>query len=275
MKNIASILLLITGFISCSPNNVKKDNSLKKYFDENNVKGCFALKDNGTGKFTIYNLARYRDSSYLPASTFKIVNSLIGLQTGRITNDSMVIKWDGVTRWVDGWNKDLTMYDAFRVSALPYYQEVARRIGKDTMQFWLDSLKYGVKIQKEKVIIKTAVDSFWIDNSIKITADEQLGLVTKLYFNQLPFFKNYQEVVKRAMLFEDNTNYRLSYKTGWGFDEKGNNIGWIVGWIEENNHPYFFVLNIESPDKDFKMTTVRMKILKDILKQLGFFEGKM
>jgi beta-lactamase class D len=82
-------------------------------------------------------------------------------------------------------------------------------------------------------------------------------------------------MVKRAMLFEDNTNYRLSYKTGWGNDEKGNDIGWIVGWIEENNHPYFFVLNLESPDKDFDMIKVRMKILKDILKQLGFFEGKM
>jgi beta-lactamase class D len=82
-------------------------------------------------------------------------------------------------------------------------------------------------------------------------------------------------MVKRAMLFENNTNYRLGYKTGWGFTEKDHAIGWIVGWIEENNHPYFFVLNIESPDKNFDMWTVRMKMLKDILKQLGFFEGKM
>jgi beta-lactamase class D len=275
MKNIACYLLLIAAFSSCSPNNVKKDNSLKKYFDENKTAGCFALKDNGTGKFTIYNLGRYRDSSYLPASTFKIVNSLIGLQTGKITNDSMVIKWDGVKRMREEWNKDLTMHEAFRVSSVNYYQEVARRIGKDTMQFWLDSLKYGAKTYKEKVTIKSAVDSFWLDNSLKVTPDQQLGLVQKLYFDQLPFFKSYQEVVKRAMLFENNTNYRLGYKTGWGFDEKGNNIGWIVGWIEENNHPYFFVLNLESPEKNFDMTTVRMNILKGILKQLGFFEGKM
>lgn len=275
MRNIACCLLLVAAFSSCSPNNVKKDNSLKKYFDENKTKGCFALKDNGTGKFTIYNLGRYRDSSYLPASTFKIVNSLIGLQTGKIINDSMVIKWDGVKRMREEWNKDLTMYEAFRVSAVNYYQEVARRIGKDTMQFWLDSLKYGAKTYKEKVTIKSAVDSFWLDNSLKITPDQQLGLVEKLYFDQLPFFKSYQEVVKRAMLFENNTNYRLGYKTGWGFDEKGNNIGWVAGWIEENNHPYFFVLNLESPEKDFNMTTVRMNILKGILKQLGFFEGKM
>ena len=279
MRNIACCSRLLAGliavFASCSPNNVKKDNSLKKYFDENKTKGCFALKDNGTGKFTIYNLGRYRDSSYLPASTFKIVNSLIGLQTGRISNDSMVIKWDGIKRMREEWNKDLTMYEAFRVSSVNYYQEVARRIGKDTLQFWLDSLKYGAKTYQEKVTIKTAVDSFWLDNSLKVTPDQQLGLVEKLFFDQLPFFKSYQEVVKRAMLFENNTNYRLAYKTGWGFDEKGNNIGWIIGWIEENNHPYFFVLNLESPEKDFDMTTVRMKILKDILKQMGFFDGKM
>ena len=275
MRLIVYGLLLVFIFQACSSNNVKKDNSLEKYFTENNVKGCFALMDNGTGTFTVYNLSRYRDSNYLPASTFKIVNSLIGLQTGKISSDSMIIKWDGIKRPVDDWNKDLTMYDAFRVSAVPYYQEVARRIGKDTMQFWLDSLKYGAESDTQKVVIKTRIDSFWLDNSLKITPDQELGLVKRLYFDQLPFFKSYQEMVKRAMLFENNANYRLGYKTGWGFDEKGSNIGWILGWIEENNHPYFFVLNIESPDKNFDMKTVRIKMLKDILKQLGFFNGKM
>ncbi len=269
MKFAAYSLALLTLLQSCSQNNVKQDKNLKKYFDENKVEGCFALMDNGTGKFTVHNLGRYRDSSYLPASTFKIVNSLIGLQTGKISSDSMVIKWDGVKRRVEEWNRDLTMYDAFRVSAVNYYQEVARRIGKDTMQLWLDSLRYGTKK------ITSTIDSFWLDNSLKISPDEELGLVKRLYFDQLPFFKSYQETVKRAMLFENNANYRLGYKTGWGFTEKGHALGWVVGWIEENNHPYFFVLNIESPDKDFDMWTVRMKMLKDILKYLGFFDGKM
>ena len=270
MRIISYGMLLLVFFNSCSPNNVKVDDSLKKYFDDNKVNGCFALMDNGTGKFTIYNLTRYRDSSYLPASTFKIVSSLIGLQTGKIVNDSMIIKWDSVKRR-DEWNKDLTMYEAFRVSSVPYYQEVARRIGKDTMQFWLDSLSYGSKK------ITSAIDTFWLDNSLKITPDEQLGLVKRLYFDQLPFFKTYQEVVKRAMLIENNANYRLGYKTGWGmWDEKTRKqVGWVVGWIEENRHPYFFVLNIESQDPNIDMPAIRIKMLKDILKEQGFFEGGM
>ncbi len=265
-------LLFVYG---CSPNNVKQDDSLGKFFTDNKVDGCFALMDNASGKFTVYNLGRYRDSAYLPASTFKIVNSLIGLQTGKIVNDSMIIKWDSVKRWKEDWNKDLTMYEAFRVSSVPYYQEVARRIGRDTMQLWLDSLKYGALYDTQKVVIRGAVDSFWLNNALKVTPDQQLGLVKKLYFDQLPFFKTYQEMVKRAMLFENNTNYRLGYKTGLGYRENGNILGWVVGWVEENGHPYFFVLNTESPNRDIEMTKIRLKILKDILKKLGFFEGKM
>jgi beta-lactamase class D len=258
---------------SCSPNNVKIDNSIGKYFDEQHVTGTFGLYDNGTGQFIIYNLSRFKDSAYLPASTFKIVNSLIGIETGRIVNEKMVIKWDGVIRTfpngdtATAWNKDLTMEEAFKASEVPYYQEVARRIGKDTMQHWLDSLNYGSKK------ITTKIDSFWLDNSLKITPDEQMGLVKKLYFGQLPFQKRSQDIVKKVMLQENNANYRLSYKTGLGFLENGKSLGWIVGWIEENRHPYFFVLNIEGAH-DADMKNIRLNILKAILKQNDFFEGK-
>ena len=76
------------------------------------------------------------------------------------------------------------------------------------------------------------------------------------------------------MLREQNSNYKLYYKTGWGNLENGHELGWVVGWIEENRHPYFFVLNIESPDKQTGCTEVRIKLLKDILTHLGFFNGK-
>jgi beta-lactamase class D len=269
MRNFFYILLSLSCiFFSCALNNVSEDNSLKKYFDEQHVTGCFGLFDNGQGDFTIYNLKRFRDSAYTPASTFKIVNSLIGLQTGVIKDENMIIKWDGIKRSREEWNKDLTMAEAFKVSAVPYYQEVARRIGKDTMKFWIDSLHYGNKN------ISGPVDSFWLNNHLKITPDEELGLVKKLYFDQLPFYQRTQEIVRGVMLREDNSNYKLSYKTGWGNKENGNEIGWIVGWIEENKHPYFFVLNIESTDPKIDMMNVRITILKNILKQLGFFEGK-
>ncbi len=272
--SLSSLILLLSSFFySCSPNNVTIDNSIKNIFDSNKVTGSFGLFDNGSGQFTIYNLNRYKDSAYLPASTFKIVNSLIGLETGRIVNEKMVIKWDGVVRTfpngdtATAWNKDLTMEEAFKASAVPYYQEVARRIGKDTMQLWLDSLQYGNKKIGDKI------DDFWLNNTLKLTADEELGLVKKLYFYQLPFQRRSQEIVKKIMLQESNANYTLAYKTGLGFTENGNILGWIVGWIEENKHPYFFVLNVEGAH-DYPMIAVRLNMLKEILKKQGFLEGK-
>ena len=259
-------LLLIT-LISCSVNKAKIDNSLKKYFDDNKVEGSFTLLNNATGKVTVYNM-ELDTMRFSPASTFKIVNSLVGLQTGVITNDTMVIKWDGKPRAVEAWNKDMGMTEAFKLSNVGYYREVARRIGKDTMQKWLDSLSYGNKK------IGRTTDSFWLDNSLKISPDEQLGLVKRLYFDQLPFRKSVHEMVRNVMLQETNTAYKLSYKTGWGFDESKNNIGWLVGWIEENNHVYFFVTFIKAGTGPIDMAAVRMNITTGILKQLGFFEGK-
>ena len=267
LLTIASFIVLIS-ISSCSVNRAKVDDSLKKYFDDNKVEGCFTMLSNSDGKVTVYNL-KMDTTRYTPASTFKIVNSLIGLETGVISDEKMVIKWDGIKRWNDDWNKDLTMEQAFKVSSVPYYQEVARRIGRDTMQLWLDSLNYGNKNIGDKI------DSFWLDNHLKISPDEQLGLVKRLYFDQLPFQKRTQQIVRDVMLQEDNTSYSLSYKTGFGLDESKSSVGWLIGWIEENKHPYFFVTMVKSADAATDIKAVQLNITKGILKQLGFFNGRM
>lgn len=261
------LVALICTVYSCSMNNVTEDQSLKKYFTEKNVDGCFALFDNGRGEFKIYNLKR-DTSKFLPASTFKIVNALIALQTGVVMNENSIIKWDSVQRPNKDWNQDLSITKAFQYSSVPHFQSIARSIGRDSMQKWIDTLSYGNKI------IGSAIDSFWLDNSLLISPDEELGLVKQLYFGKLPFRKGVQEAVKVMMLQEDNSNYKISYKTGWGFNKEGHAIGWVVGWIEENNHPYFFVLNTEANDPNTD-PAIRKEILYGILKQLGFFEGKM
>lgn len=266
-------LVVVAAFLySCSPNNVTEDNSLKKYFDENKVSGTFGLFDNGKGKFTIYNLARFSDSAYTPASTFKIINSLIGLETGVVANDSAILKWDGIARGRSECEKDLFMVDAFRISCPPWFQELARRIGEKNMQHYLDTVGYAAK--KTRFTIQNNLDTFWLNNAATVTADEQLGLIKKLYFDQLPFQKRTQQLVRKMMLMENNANYSMGYKTGWGTTPAGNQIGWVIGWIEENQHPYFFVLQVESTDKAIAMRTARMNILTGCLQQLGFMQGK-
>ena len=260
--------LLLTLFAACSVNRAKIDNSLSKYFDENKVSGSFTMLNNSDGKVTVYNLD-IDTTRFLPASTFKIVNAMIGLETGVITDEKMVIKWDGVNRNNEEWNKDLTLTQAFKVNSVPYFQEVARRIGKDTMKLWIDSVGYGNKK------IGSKIDSFWLDNSLKVSADEQLGMAKRLYFDQLPFQRRTQQIVRDLMLQEDNTTYSLSYKTGLGTNEKKEQIGWMVGWIEENKHPYFFVTVVKTDNTKLDIVAIREKITKNILTQLGFFKGRM
>jgi len=242
------IFIVISLFFvaSCSQNNVTEDNSLKKYFDAAGVNGTFGLFDNGQGHFTIYNLPRFRDSAYLPAGTFDIIQSLIGVQTGVVKDDS-------------------ALATAGRENG---FGQLALRLGKDTLKKWIDSLGYGNKN------ISGPLDSFWLNNHLKVTSDEQLGLVKKLYFDQLPFFQHTQLVVRRQMQNDNNTNYRLTYKTGHGIKEDGHAIAWIVGWVEENKHLYFFVLNLESADPGRDIREKELPVLKGILTQMGFFQGK-
>ena len=89
--SVANFCLLIS-FTSCSVNKANVDNSLKEFFDQNKVDGCFTMFNNTDGKVTVYNMS-LDTARFLPASTFKIVNSLIGLEIGKITDEKMLIKW--------------------------------------------------------------------------------------------------------------------------------------------------------------------------------------
>ena len=267
IRNIILAFFSAAIFISsCTYNKAKINNDLKKYFDSVNVDGSFSFMNNQSGEITLYNMT-LDTQRVLPASSFEIINTLIGVQTGRITDEKTVVPWNGKTSGHPEWDKDLTLKEAFQVSAVPYFQEIARRIGHDTMKLWIDSLQYGNKD------ISGPVDSFWLNNHLKISPDEQLGLMFKLYFDKLPFQKYAQQMVRDVMLMEDSSKYKFSYKTGWGFDEHDNSIGWIVGWIEENRHVYFFVTLIKTPDKNIDIKTVRMNITRGILRDMGFFKG--
>jgi beta-lactamase class D len=252
MNKLLLCLVLMTA-VGCTVNNVDIDDSLQKHFEAQGAKGTFGMFDNSRGTFTIYDLEAFRNR-YSPASTFK----------------STVIPWDGVMRDRPEWNRDLSLYQAFRVSAVPHFQALARMIGKDTMQYWLDTLAYGNKR------IGSVVDGFWLDTTLLISPDEQLGLVKRLYFRQLPFRSSVQESVTKMMIQENNAKWQLAWKTGMTVTSEGIPQGWMVGWIEENRHVYPFALHIElAKGREADMMVVRERILRDILASLGFFKGIM
>jgi len=282
-KTLFIVFLAASVFVACSPNNVTVDNSLQRYFDSAGVKGSFAFFDNGQGHFTIYNLPRYKDSAYTPGATFDIVQALVGLQRGVLKDDTsvywkLVSYFDANSNPGDAIGKiDTTGPPNFslrrgfqmkgRINELMFGQ-LATDIGKDTLKKWIDSLRYGNRD------ISGPIDSFWFDNHLKVTGDEQLGLIKRLYFDQLPFYNRSQKLVRGVMPSENNSAYRLVYKTGQTTNTDGHALGWVLGWVEENKHPYFFVINLESEDRTKDLGETGLHIVKNILKPMGFFEGK-
>ena len=263
MKKPYLLFFLLISLIlhSCSVNHAKINNDLKKYFDSSNVEGCFAMLNNQMGDITVYNMNL--DTQRLSTGTsFKVIETLIGIQTGRITNEKTTLGNDSSS------TKNVTLQQAFQNNSIPYFQELARQIGKDTLQMWLDSISYG------NSKITSAVDTFWLNNDLKISPDEQLGFLSKLFFEQLTFQKYAQETVANLMKKEDTSLYSLSYATGLGIDEKNNSFAWNLGWIEENRHIYFFVTFIRTPVKSINTENRVIEISKSCLKELGFFKGQ-
>jgi beta-lactamase class D len=254
-----SLYIVPLLFAACSTNNVTIDDSIGKDFNAAGVTGSCGLYDNGQGHFTIYNLNRFRDSGYSPGPTFDILQSLIAIQTGVVKDDKTMMP-DSVTL--------AQAFAAENSTNDSVFSQLARRIGKDSLKRWIDSLRYG-----NADMGAFPRDDFWKDGHLTIPADEQLGLTKKLYFDQLPFFQRTQQQVREMFRKEENANYRLVYKTGRVQGPNGHVLGWIMGWEEENKHPYFFVLNVESPNAQLDVPSVGLQLVKNILRPMGFFAG--
>jgi len=164
----------------------------------------------------------------LPASTFKILNALIGLETGVIPNENFVIPWDGTPYDIDSWNQDHTLKTAFQNSVVWYYQEVPRRVGSENMRHYIDAVGYGNQDMTGNL------DSFWLDGAIRISADEQVEFLKRLYRNDLPFSERSMEIVKDMMIVKTEPELHLRGKTGTAMMVDSQYVGWFVGYQELN-----------------------------------------
>ncbi|MBA2422161.1 MAG: class D beta-lactamase [Chitinophagales bacterium] len=242
---------------------------LKKYFDAYKVKGCFEVFDSRNSQFIDYNPDRC-SQRFIPASTFNIFISLVGLQTGALPDENHVIQWDSIVRIVPAWNHNQSLQKAFRNSTLWYFQEVARRITAPKMQQYLNLLHYGNKT------MDGPVDSLWLSGGLRISCDEQIEFIRDFYRNTYHFSPESVNRVKKMLILEEVPDYKLSGKTGWT-EMKGNetvdsklNVGWFVGYVEKGGDVYFFATNYEAPEftqKNFEL--IGKEITIKCLKELG------
>jgi len=197
----------------------------------------------------------------LPASTFKIANSLIALETGVVEDpDKDVFKWDGVKRWNEAWNKDHTLRSAIAVSAFPVYQEIARRIGPERMQKFVDLLEYGNRD------IGGGIDQFWVSGALRIDPVQQVDFVDRLRRGTLPVSKRSQDLVRDIMPVTKVGDATIHAKTGLTDRDHGS-LAWLVGWVDKGDQPTVFALNMDCPEQRY--VADRMTLTQGCLSDIG------
>ncbi len=222
--------------------------------------GCFIMKDTARNLIVRHNPERCA-ARFPPCSTFKIPNSLIGLETGVIPGTEHVVAWDGVERDRPELNRDHTLRTAFRDSVVWYYQELARRVGEERMRAWLHRLRYGNED------MSAGLTEFWLGTSLAISAEEQLRFVEKLHRHALPFSRRTEDAVLDLMVWERTPAYVLRGKTGSARGRDGApDLGWYVGSVETPGGMCYFAINISGKGA---WGPVAREIAIDILRDRG------
>lgn len=239
-----------------------------QHFEDFDVEGSILVYDLHLDQTHQHNPERNR-TEFRPASTFKILNSLIALDTGAIANDLAILTWDGVERSYATWNRDLNMREAFQISAVWFYQVLARRAGHQKMQELVAAANYG----NQNIGQAADLDTFWLTGDLRITPEQQIEFLQRLYRNESPFFRNespFSEqaiaTVKDIMIVEQTPDYTIRAKTGWADAEDGG-IGWYVGYLERDEKVYFFATNLDIRKPED--LAARIKITRRCLRNLG------
>ena len=238
----------------------------QEIFDSIQLNGSILIYD--LKNDTYYsNDFKWTRTGKLPASTFKIPNSIIALETGVVENDSTLFEWDGQKRYMKRWEKDMIFSEALHLSCVPCYQDIARSVGVKKMKEHLDKMKYG-----SMKFDSTNLDMFWLEGDSKISQMEQIYFLKRLYLSELPISKRTEIIMKKMLIIEERDEYKLSGKTGWSVDNDIDN-GWFVGYLEVKDELYFFATNVE-PKADFDMLMfpkIRNTATMDAFNILGLY----
>ncbi len=231
---------------------------LAEQFRSADVAGTFVVLNPETGEMTGYNKER-AFTRYVPASTFKIANTLIGLTVGAVKDVDEILEFGASPQPVTEWERNMGLREAIAMSNVAIYQTLARRIGLKRMAEEVNLLDYGNKS------IGEVVDRFWLDGPLQISAIEQVGFLAKLAMHRLPVNETAQVQTQEILLKEKGEGWGLWAKSGWqNFPNKG--IGWWVGWVSARGVNYPFALNMDM--KDMESGPLREKLARSCLKSL-------
>jgi beta-lactamase class D len=212
-----------------------EDPALAAPFTQRGLTGTIVLTSLKSNQTFIHNAPRARQR-FIAASTFKIPNTLIGLEERAVENENSPFAWDGARHEFPDHNRDQTLRSAFRVSCVWCYRIIARRVGPERYRHHLRQMNYG------RLTEPFDVANFWLDGSLTLSALEQIDFLRKLHRREFPFSRHAYDTLAAIMIADSGPGYTLRAKTGWsGRDPQ---TGWYVGIVETPSDTWFFATNI-------------------------------
>ena len=254
---ILSLLVLLIGRTLGADTEVEIDLSAQfgKY------SGAFVLYDEGNQRWSRYHPERCRVRTS-PCSTFKVLNSLIALETGVASGPDFSLPWDGRRHSIESWNQDQTLRSAFSNSCVWFYQELATRIGLERYRQIIPKVGYGNND------LSGGVTRFWLQSSLAISPDEQVEFLRRMHDHKQPFSAKNVETVLDIMTLRGDAKTVFRGKTGSAFDEKKNvpTMGWFIGSVTAPSGNHFFATRITGGENPSGITA--RKITESILMDL-------
>ena len=219
--------------------------------------GSFVLLDVNKDVYYIYNEKRSRER-VSPCSTYKIISSLVGLETGLLKDKDTKISWDGIMYPFKPWNQDHTLETAFAFSVDWFFEKFTAEIGKDKIMKYMKEIRYGNRDISGK-------KNFWQESSLKISPIEQVEVLLRLYNSQLPFTQKNIDTVKTIMKVVEKEGILLSGKTGTGIVNGKSINGWYIGYVEKGQQVFVFAANIQGVDhaSGQQAREITLSVLKD------------
>ena len=238
-------------------------------FERRGLTGTFVLYDPETGQTSRYDPDRAAER-FVPASTFKLYNALVALETGVVGDPDSVFAWDGVERMIPNWNRDQSLREGMRNSTVWLYQRVARRVGIGRYDEAFDRQPYGNGDAGD------SVTTFWLTGPLTISADEQVAFVDSLRRGALAFSSETQTVVRGLTpVLVDTAGVRLLAKTGLALRAGRTDLGWLAGWVERPEGDAVFALNVEAAgDAEVDLIPARLAIAREILEGEGLLPAR-
>ena len=201
-------------------------------------------------------------TAYSPQSTFRIILSLIGFDSG-LLHDEETPLWSmpaGANPYTNVCKVDHNPHTWMRDSCLWYSNILTSKLGMEKFQDYVNRFSYGNRD------LTGGLSSSWVSSFLKISPEEYVEFLTRLVEQKLPInYQAYQKTKNIMYVQELPGGWKLFGKTGNGakLDKNGHKTtmqqGWFVGYIEKGHQKIVFASHIVDDEEQNTFASMRAR----------------